>query len=330
LEEHPILEVKDLCTTFHTERGDYQAVSGVSFSVEQGEMLGIVGESGCGKSVTSQSILRLYDEGREVRYSGEILLDGQDILTLSPSEMQKRRGKTVSLVFQDALSTLNPLLTVGYQVYEPLRIHNGMNRQECREAALELLNLVGIPAPEKRLKQYPHELSGGMRQRVMIAIALACRPKLLIADEPTTALDVTIQAQIMELICRLNRQLKMGVILITHDLAVVSETCDRVAVMYLGQIVEEAPVELLFCQPLHPYTQGLIRSIPRLDGVRKSQLHVIEGMVPLLNNIPTGCRFAPRCEYATDRCRAEMPPLTPCGAQKVRCWKVAPEGGSEA
>lgn len=231
-----ILEVRQLATSFHTERGWQQAIDGVSFDVYQGEILGIVGESGCGKSVTSQSIMRLYDERRLVRYSGTVKLEGQSLLDIPFHKMQDIRGSRVSMIFQDALSSLNPVLTICDQISEPLRIHQHLSKKAAREKALEMLRLVGIPAPEKRLDQYPHELSGGMRQRVMIAIALACRPHLLIADEPTTALDVTIQAQIMELIVRLNEQLNMGVMLITHDLAVVAQTCSRVIVMYLGKL----------------------------------------------------------------------------------------------
>ena len=277
MDRNVILDVKNLSTTFHTERGDYQAISGVSFQIRKGEIVGIVGESGCGKSVTSQSILRLYDEHREARHSGEVLFENDDLLKLSQKEMERRRGSDIAMIFQDALSTLNPVLTIGYQLREPMRIHNkGMSKKEATEKAIHLLRLVGIPEPEQRIRQYPHELSGGMRQRVMIAISLACQPRLLIADEPTTALDVTIQAQIMDLILELNQQLQMGVMLITHDLAVVAETCTRAIVMYLGQVVEEASVEDLFQHPMHPYTQGLIASVPRLYAPSKERLHVIE------------------------------------------------------
>ncbi len=321
MNEETILEVRDLTTAFNTERGTLKAIDGVSFSLRKGEILGMVGESGCGKSVTSQSILRLYDEKRLVRYSGDIEFAGTDLLSLTEQQMQSVRGQSISMVFQDALSSLNPVLTVGDQITEPLRIHHKLSKAKAREEALQMLKLVGIPAPDKRIDQYPHELSGGMRQRVMIAIALACKPKLLIADEPTTALDVTIQAQIMDLIVKLNQQLSMGVILITHDLAVVAETCSRVVVMYLGQIVEEAPAAALFAKPLHPYTQGLMRSIPQIDGDRNQRLYMIKGMVPLLSQIPSGCRFAPRCSMATDKCRAEMPSLRETGdGRKVRCW----------
>lgn len=316
-----ILEVKGLTTTFKTERGLMKAVDGMSFHVDKGEILGVVGESGCGKSVTSQSILRLYDEKYTAKYEGEVILDGEDIMKLPLKDMQKKRGSEISMVFQDALSSLNPVFTVGNQIMEPLMIHQKMKKEEARNRAVEMLRLVGIPAPESRVDQYPHELSGGMRQRVMIAIALACQPKLLIADEPTTALDVTIQAQIMDLILDLNRKLNMGVILITHDLAVVAETCNRVIVMYLGQTVEEADVNDLFDNPMHPYTKGLIHSIPQIDGNRNERLYMIKGMVPLLSQIPKGCRFAPRCQYATEKCREEMPELySVSDTQKVRCW----------
>ncbi len=321
-----ILEVKNLCTTFRTERGTMRAVDGVSFHINKGEILGVVGESGCGKSVTSQSILRLYDEKRTASYEGDILLEGKSVLSLKEKEMQAIRGYDIAMIFQDALSSLNPVFTIGDQIMETLRIHQNMDKEKARKEAIEMLRLVGIPAPDKRVDQYPHELSGGMRQRAMIAIALACHPKVLIADEPTTALDVTIQAQIMELIKKLNEELDMGVMLITHDLAVVAETCSRVVVMYLGQIVEEGDVMDLFDNPLHPYTNGLMRSIPKLDGERQDRLYMIKGMVPLLSQIPKGCRFAPRCPYATDKCRKEMPELkTIEGNQKVRCFRVQEE-----
>lgn len=324
MEKKKILEVRNLSTTFHSERGDLKAIDGVSFHVYKGEILGIVGESGCGKSVTSQSIMRLYNEKKVVKYSGEVEFDGTELLQLTEKKMAKIRGNKIAMVFQDALSALNPVFTVGEQIMEALRIHQEVNKKEAREKAIEMLHLVGIPAPERRVDQYPHELSGGMRQRVMIAIALCCHPQLLIADEPTTALDVTIQAQIMDLIVELNQKLDMGVMLITHDLAVVAETCTRVVVMYLGQIVEEAQVEDLFDHPAHPYTSGLMKSIPRLEGDRTQQLYMIKGMVPLLNQIPQGCRFAPRCQYATEKCLHEMPELTQISkTQKVRCFHTA-------
>ena len=316
-----ILEVRDLTTTFKTERGVVDAVQGVSFHVDKGEILGLVGESGCGKSVTSQSIMRLYDEKRLAKYKGEILFDGQNLLSLPEKRMQDIRGRDIAMVFQDSLSSLNPVFTCGDQIMEALIIHQRLSRAEARERAVEMLRLVGIPSPEKRVDQYPHELSGGMRQRVMIACALSCHPKLLIADEPTTALDVTIQAQIMELIVALNKKLDMGVILITHDLSVVAETCSRVAVMYLGQIVEEADVLSLFRHPRHPYTRGLLRSIPTMTGARRERLFIIEGTVPLLSQIPQGCRFRPRCPFAKPSCGESMPELRSVGpTQKVRCF----------
>ena len=323
-----ILEVQELTTMFRTERGIMKAVDGVSFHVNKGEILGIVGESGCGKSVTSQSILRLFDEKYTAQYQGKILFKGRDLLKIPMKEMQDIRGHEISMVFQDALSSLNPVFTVGEQIMETILIHQNVRKEEAKKRSVEMLRLVGIPAPEQRFSQYPHELSGGMRQRVMIAIALSCCPNLLIADEPTTALDVTIQAQIMELIVKLNRQMDMGVILITHDLAVVAETCSRVAVMYLGQIVEEADVEHIFDNPLHPYTRGLIQSIPQLEGVRQKRLYMIKGMVPLLSQIPEGCRFAPRCEFATDECRKCMPQLTEVGeGHRVRCHRAVNNDG---
>lgn len=321
--EEKVIEVKNLTTQFKTDKGLMKAVDGVSFHVCKGEILGIVGESGCGKSVTSQSILRLFDEKYTAKYQGEVLFEGKDILKISQKEMQAYRGHKISMVFQDALSSLNPVFTVGQQIVETLMIHQNMTKETARDRAIEMIRLVGINSPEERFDQYPHELSGGMRQRIMIAIALCCEPKILIADEPTTALDVTIQAQIMDLIVDLNKKLNMGVILITHDLAVVAETCSRVCVMYLGQIVEEADVNQLFDCPMHPYTRGLIKSIPQLEGARQERLYMIKGMVPLLSQIPQGCRFAPRCEYATERCLVDNPELvTMENGQKVRCHRA--------
>ena len=318
-----ILEVRNLTTSFKTERGVMNAVQGVSFHVDKGEILGLVGESGCGKSVTSQSIMRLYDEKRLALYQGEILFDGVDLLTLPEKKMQAVRGKDIAMVFQDSLSSLNPVFTCGNQIMEALMIHQKLSKREARERAIEMLRLVGIPSPETRVDQYPHELSGGMRQRVMIACALSCHPKLLIADEPTTALDVTIQAQIMELIVELNQKLNMGVILITHALSVVAATCSRVAVMYLGQIVEEADVFSLFQNPQHPYTKGLLRSIPKMNGERRERLFIIEGSVPLLSQIPQGCRFCPRCPFAEEGCSKAMPELQSVSStQKVRCFRA--------
>ena len=318
--EEKILEVQDLSTSFKTERGWLKAIDGVSFDVYSGEMLGIVGESGCGKSVTSQSILRLYEEKNTTKYSGTVSFDGQNLFDLLEKEVQKIRGQEISMVCQDALSSLNPVFTVGNQIMESLRIHQDMGKKEAKEKAIDLLDQVGIPDPQRRFYQYPFELSGGMRQRVMIAVALACGPRILIADEPTTALDVTIQAQIMDLIVDMNRKLQMGVMLITHDLAVVAETCQRVIVMYLGQIVEEGSVEDIFDRPIHPYTRGLMASVPRLDTGRDERLYQIKGTVPLLSQIPEGCRFAPRCPYATEECSRKMPELKSFGnGQKARC-----------
>lgn len=316
-----LLKVDHLVTSFKTERGIMKAVDGVSFHVNKGEILAVVGESGCGKSVTVQSILRLYDEKYTAQYEGKIYLEDQDLLSLPMKKMQEIRGKEISMIFQDALSALNPVFTVGYQIMEALKLHTNLKKDEAYKKAIEIIKLVGINDPEKRFRQYPFELSGGMRQRIMIAIALVCEPKLLIADEPTTALDVTIQAQIMNLIVELNQKLNMGVILITHDLSVVAETCSRVVVMYLGQVVEEADVNDIFDNPMHPYTNGLLKSIPQIEGDRPERLFMIKGMVPLLSQIPQGCRFAPRCPYATEQCRKEMPPLTEVSAShKVRCF----------
>ena len=315
-----VLQAHDLCTEFKTERGMLKAVDGVSFEVRAGEMLGIVGESGCGKSVTAQSILRLYDENAFARYTGDILFHGESLLALPEKQMERVRGAKISMVFQDALSSLNPVFTVGNQIMESILIHQKRTKAQAREQAIEMLNLVGIPDPARRFYQYPFELSGGMRQRVMIAVALACHPQLLIADEPTTALDVTIQAQIMDLIVEMNQTFGMAVMLITHDLAVVAETCDRVLVMYLGQIVEEGLIDDVFDHPMHPYTKGLMHSIPKLDTAKATRLYQISGTVPLLSQIPVGCRFAPRCPYAVDACRENMPELRRVSAtQGVRC-----------
>ena len=268
MQKQPLLDVKELKTHFRTERGRITAVDGISFQVGIGEILGVVGESGCGKSVTSQSILRLLDEEGSAEYEGEILFKGTNLLKLSDSKMRNIRGNDIAMIFQDPLSSLNPVYTIGYQIAESILLHQDISKREAYSKAIDMLRVTGIPAPEKRIKEFPHQLSGGMQQRVMIAIALSCRPQLLIADEPTTALDVTIQAQIIDLILELNQKHDMGVLFITHDLGVVAELCTRVVVMYLGQIVEESAVENLFAQPLHPYTKGLMKSIPQLDGDR--------------------------------------------------------------
>ncbi len=324
-EETPLIEVKNLRTSFQTIRGKVCAVDGVSFQIGKGEIVGVVGESGCGKSVTSQSIMRLYDEKELVSYDGEILFEGEDILKKSQSEMEAIRGYGISMVFQDALSSLNPLFTVGAQIVEMIRIHDkSISKKEAWKKAEEMLRLTGISAPEERVHMFPHEMSGGMRQRAMIAMALVCEPKFLIADEPTTALDVTIQAQIMDLLVELNQKLGMAVMLITHDLGVVSQTCRRVIIMYLGHIVEEGTVEDIFDRPLHPYTVGLIRSIPTMETRKGEELYMINGTVPPLSEVQKGCRFASRCEHATDLCRAEDPKLVQVNeTQKVRCHYAA-------
>ncbi|MFO1445070.1 ABC transporter ATP-binding protein [Bacillus sp. Bva_UNVM-123] len=319
--DKPILELKELKTHFYTERGRVTAIDGISFNVNENEILGVVGESGCGKSATAQTILKLYDEKEAVQYEGEINFNGKNLLTLTENAMQKIRGNDISMIFQDPMSSLDPVYTIGDQIVETILLHQKVSKKEAYQKAIEMLKMTGIPSPEKRIHEYPHQLSGGMRQRILIAIALICQPKLLIADEPTTALDVTIQAQILDLILQMNKEMGMGIIFITHDLGVVSEICTRVVVMYLGQIVEEADTNSLFSNPLHPYTKGLIKSIPQLEGERSQKLFTIEGIVPSLNNIPKGCRFAPRCQYADELCRSQAPDLKQYkGDQKVRCW----------
>ena len=309
-----------MSTVFGAKKEKIRAIDGVSFYVCRGEMVGIVGESGCGKSVTSQSIMRLYDEKEEVSYSGTVRFEGENLMEIPYKEMDKIRGNRIAMIFQDALSSLNPVYTVGNQVVEAICIHQNVEKKEAWQKAVEMLTKVGISEPEKRMRQYPHELSGGMRQRVMIAIALCCKPDLLIADEPTTALDVTVQAQIMDLIQQLKEEENMGVILITHDMAVVAENCDRVIVMYLGQMVEEASVTDIFEYPLHPYTVGLIQSIPQMTTDSEQELFMIKGSLPLLTQIKKGCRFASRCPYATDKCREEEPELQKTGENhSVRC-----------
>ena len=321
--EKHLLEVRNLKTYFFTNDGVVKAVDGVDFEVNEGEILGLVGESGCGKSVTSFSILQLVDDpGRIVE--GEIIFKGQDLLKLSEAEMVGMRGNLISMIFQQPQSSLNPVFTVGAQVAEVFEIHKDIKKQEAWDEAVKLLKLVGIPDAEKKAKSYPHEMSGGQAQRVMIAMALALKPELLIADEPTTALDVTIQAQILDLILGLRDKLGTSVILITHDLGLIAESADRVAVMYAGQIIEQADIETVFDEPMHPYTQGLIASVPILGQVREV-LEVIPGSVPNLVDMPPGCRFAPRCrareEYNLEVCNHTEPDL---GAYKaghnVRCW----------
>ncbi|WP_236794799.1 ABC transporter ATP-binding protein [Amycolatopsis sp. GM8] len=316
-----VLEVKELSTWFGTEDGQIAAVDRVSFVLKQGEVLSIVGESGCGKSVTAQSIMRLYEENGSVAYDGSILYDGADLLDHSPARMAKLRGNDISMIFQDPMSALNPVFTIGTQLTETIRAHRNVSRGEARRRAIEVLNAVGYPDPETGLRRYPHELSGGMRQRVVIAIAIACEPKILIADEPTTALDVTIQAQIVELIATLAKDRGMAVVFISHDLGLLAEVSHRVAVMYLGQIVELGTVAELFSQPAHPYTRGLMASALTLTGPLTHRLTTIAGTVPAITDRPTGCVFQDRCAYTTTQCRSQEPSTTELtGDHQVRCW----------
>ena len=314
-----MLTVKNLKTYFYTDAGCAKAVDGVSFSIEKGKVLGIVGESGCGKSVTSLSIMGLLDPVTARVEGGEILFHDQDLLKLTPAQMRKIRGDRISMIFQEPMTSLNPVLTVGYQIEEALRLHRGMDKAAAREKTVALLKLVGIPEPAKRIDEYPHQLSGGMRQRVMIAMALSCDPELLIADEPTTALDVTIQAQILALLAELQARLGMGIIIISHDLGVIAEMADDVMVMYAGQMVEYAPTEQLLEHPLHPYTIGLMNSLPDIT-VSVKRLKALDGVVPSLYDMPQGCRFAPRCDQCREACKTGEIPLAvlPDGRQ-VRC-----------
>ena len=314
-----ILEVRNLQTVFHTNAGDVYAVDGVSFNLPKGKTIGIVGESGSGKSITSLTILRLLAKNGHIK-NGEILFKGKDLTKFTEKQMRGIRGNQISMIFQEPMTSLNPVFTVGQQISETIMIHKKVSKREAMKFAVDMLKLVGIPSPEKRVKQYPFELSGGMRQRVMIAMALACDPEILIADEPTTALDVTIQAQILELIRDLQNRLGMSVIMITHDLGVVAETCDYVAVMYAGQVVEYADVRTLFKNPKHPYTLGLLNSLPRHD-IEQEKLIPIKGMVPSPFDMPVGCRFAPRCPIATEQCHKHMPTLDIKEENsQIRCW----------
>lgn len=315
-----ILKVNNLKTSFFTEEGEVKAVDGISFEIQKGKALGIVGESGSGKSITSLSIMRLLQEPAGRIVDGEILFKGENLVNKSIKEMRKIRGNSISMVFQEPMTSLNPTITVGEQIAESIRIHQQLSKKEAWNKAVQMLSTVGIPSPEKRAKQFPFELSGGMRQRVMIAIALACNPELLIADEPTTALDVTIQAQILNLIKKLQEEFSTSLLMITHDLGVVAETCDQVAVMYCGKIVEYAEVRDIFKNPKHPYTQGLLNSIPKHDQDIVGDLPVIEGQVPSPFNLPVGCRFAPRCPHAKAICHAQLPELLQVDQQQVRCF----------
>ena len=324
-----VLTVRDLRTHFFTQDGVVRAVDGVSFDVGPGETLAIVGESGCGKSVTALSILRLLQKETGRIVGGEVVFDGRDLTQLSEEEMRQIRGNGISMIFQEPMTSLNPVLTIGTQIAENVVRHRGVGWDEARARAREMLELVRIADPDRRLDEYPHQLSGGMRQRVMIAIALSCDPKVLIADEPTTALDVTIQAQILQLMLELKQKIDAAIVMITHDLGVVAETAQRVVVMYAGRKIEEGPVDALFDNPMHPYTRGLMAAIPRLDldaeeGGRRPRLQEITGMVPVLIDPIPGCAFAPRCPLATDRCRAERPPFVESTPGHVAaCWETA-------
>jgi oligopeptide transport system ATP-binding protein len=322
----PILEVEDLVTRFHTPEGTVFAVNGVSFSLHEGETLGVVGESGCGKSVTMLSILQLIPRPPGEIVRGRALFHDDDLIHLNPEEIRHVRGAQIAMVFQDPMTSLNPVITIGKQVAESLILHMGMNKSEATKRVVELLQLVGIPEPEKRLDQYPHQFSGGMRQRVMIAIALSCNPQILIADEPTTALDVTIQAQIVDLVKKLRDEIGMSIIWITHDLGIVAGLAQRVLVMYAGYIIEEANVKDVYASPQHPYTLGLLKSLPRLDASDRQRLITIPGLPPLLFQEPVGCPFAPRCPFVFDRCN-ENPPLMDVGIDhRAACWWNIDEG----
>ena len=319
-----LLEVRDLRTHFDTDRGLFKAVDGVSFKVDRGRTVGLVGESGCGKSVTSLSIMGLVTDTGHVQGDG-IIFEGRDLLKMSKEERRLLRGQKLSMIFQEPMTSLNPVHTVGHQIVEGLRAHTGLSQQQARARAIEMLDLVRIPSAASRIDDYPHHMSGGMRQRVMIAMALAANPTLLIADEPTTALDVTIQAQILDLLRDLQKSLGMAILIITHDLGVIAEIADDVVVMYAGKIVEGGPVRDLFADPQHPYTIGLLGSIARMD-VERERLATIEGMVPSPHNLPRGCRFAPRCPFADQRCHAEQPPLRDIvPGHRVACWRAPVE-----
>lgn len=321
-----ILDVKELETTFFSDDGKVAAVDHISFSIHEGEILAIVGESGCGKSVTSLSIMGLVPNPPGKITNGEILLNGKDLTRLTDKEMRAVRGNDIAMIFQEPMTSLNPLFTIGNQLVEAILIHNkSWSKKQAKARAVEIMQLVGLPRAEELINEYPHQLSGGMRQRVMIAMALLCDPKVLIADEPTTALDVTIQAQILKLMRDLNERLNTAVLMITHDLGVVAETCERVIVMYAGQIVEQAPVVEIFNNPQHPYTKGLIQSVPDMR-YKKDSLYSIPGNVPKPGSIKKGCRFAPRCEFAHERCTQENPPLYETGATHVaRCFLLEKE-----
>ena len=320
----PILEIKDLAVDFKTDKGTVRAVNSISFSVNANETVGIVGESGCGKSVSSLAVLGLVPKPPGEIAGGSIKFKGRELVGLSEREYQKVRGKDISMIFQEPLTALNPVLTIGYQMTDVLRRHQGLSKAEARKTAIGFLEKVGIPAPEKRIDEYPHQLSGGMRQRVMIAMALSCGPSLLLADEPTTALDVTTQAQVMGEIDRLQKEMGMAVVLVTHDMGVIAETCQRVVVMYCGEIVETGPVKEIFANPKHPYTKGLLASIPVVREKKIPRLPTIDGMVPDLLSLPKGCRFSNRCELVKDQCHQKSPRLDD-GSHRVACFAAQEE-----
>jgi len=326
----PLLDVKGLRTQFFTQDGVVKAVDDITFHLMPGETLGIVGESGCGKSITAMSIMRLIPNPPGKIVSGEIKFEGEDILKMSDEEVRSIRGNKIAMIFQDPMTSLNPVLTINRQISEALELHLGMSRSQSRQRSIELLKMVGIPNAEERVDQYPHQFSGGMRQRVMIAMALSCNPRLLIADEPTTALDVTIQAQILDLMRNLQQEHNTSLMMITHDLGVVAGMTDRIQVMYAGHIVETAPTEELFANPRHPYTVGLLNSIPRLDAMSKAKLNPIRGLPPDLIDLPDMCPFLPRCDYAREKCEQKNPPLMDVSpTHRSACWfweEVSKEG----
>ena len=325
-----LLEVKDLKTQFQTREGLVYAVNGITYDLEEGETLGIVGESGCGKSVSVLSLLRLIPEPPGKIAGGQALFQGQDLLKMGTDEIRRVRGAQIAMIFQDPMTSLNPVLTIGRQLTEALELHLGMTKEQSRQRAIELLSMVGIPQAGDRLNDYPHQFSGGMRQRVMIAMALSCAPQVLIADEPTTALDVTIQAQIVDLVKRLRDELGMAIIWITHDLGIIAGLAKRVIVMYAGFIIEEAPVKDLYGDPRHPYTLGLLGSLPRVDDTSHRRLISIEGLPPDLLGLPPGCPFAPRCEYVMDRCQKENPPLESVSPGHWKaCWLDVRQGRAQ-
>jgi oligopeptide transport system ATP-binding protein len=316
-----LLEVKGLKTRFFTEDGVVHAVNGITYDLEEGDAMGIVGESGCGKSVSVLSVMRLIPQPPGKIVGGEVLFEGRDMMTMDPEEVRKVRGNKIAMVFQDPMTSLNPVLTIGRQIDEALELHMGMDKHQARQRTVELLEMVGIPEAANRTDDYPHQFSGGMRQRVMIAMALSCNPRILIADEPTTALDVTIQAQIVELVKKLREDIGMAVIWITHDLGVVAGLAEKLIVMYSGYIVERASVKDVYGDPRHPYTIGLLGSLPRLDATRKQRLFSMRGLPPDLIDLQPGCPFAPRCDYVIDRCWEETPPLEPVAiGHEIACW----------